>query len=202
MAVFRAVTAEEEAATSLIYALHRHKYAGAGRIHGRDHRHKAAILPFLRVIVEWFARMEAPPIQVYVETVGELERLNIQLEITLPDGTKRLARPDQPFNGEIRPAGLEQQADLSREIEALANPENLRRLRETIDERANLRNQILFAAVDGLPNVQLDADRFLHNKATDVFTLLTLFLLVDQYREQQMFVTQVLGAFVPLIQQL
>lgn len=52
MALFRAITAEEEAATALLRALQVRRYADAGKLLPRDHLQKAAVYPYLRAITK------------------------------------------------------------------------------------------------------------------------------------------------------
>ncbi len=47
---FRAITAEEEAATALIFALQRRRYPRANELDSYKHAHKAGLTPFLRAI--------------------------------------------------------------------------------------------------------------------------------------------------------
>ena len=50
MAVFRAITAEEEAATAIFLALKEHGYENADKIKFKKHPYKQALEPFLRSI--------------------------------------------------------------------------------------------------------------------------------------------------------
>lgn len=50
MAAFRAITGEEEAATTIFHALRRHEYAGADKLKPNNHLHKAAVVPFLQAM--------------------------------------------------------------------------------------------------------------------------------------------------------
>lgn len=52
MAIFRAITAEEEAATGLLRALQARGYADSREIQPRDHLQKAAVYPYLRAIAK------------------------------------------------------------------------------------------------------------------------------------------------------
>lgn len=47
MAVFRAITAEEEAASALFHALKRRGYPDSGKLNPRLHEHKAALTPYI-----------------------------------------------------------------------------------------------------------------------------------------------------------
>lgn len=55
MAAFRAITAEEESATAVMYAIKRHAYPGHEYLNVRDHIHKNALSPFLTAVGEVLA---------------------------------------------------------------------------------------------------------------------------------------------------
>ncbi|MGN2624120.1 hypothetical protein ACTCUN_13135 [Stutzerimonas balearica] len=52
MSIFRAITAEEEAATGLLRALQARGYAAPGELLPKDHLQKAAVYPYLRAIAK------------------------------------------------------------------------------------------------------------------------------------------------------
>ncbi len=58
MAAFRAITAEEEAASALFHSLKRRRYAGAARLSPRNHVHKNAVAPFCTAVSRVLAATE------------------------------------------------------------------------------------------------------------------------------------------------
>src|SRR4051812_32687695 len=54
MAAFRAITAEEEAATALFHSLKRHRYPGSELLKPRDHLQKNAVAPFCSAVSRLF----------------------------------------------------------------------------------------------------------------------------------------------------
>ncbi|MGA7982133.1 MAG: hypothetical protein WCA32_18180, partial [Chromatiaceae bacterium] len=50
MAVFRTITAEEEAVSGLFHALKFRGYKNANRLNAHDHRYKNAAIPFLQIL--------------------------------------------------------------------------------------------------------------------------------------------------------
>jgi hypothetical protein len=70
MAVFRCITAEEEAVAAIFLSLKRRGYAGAKHLHWHNHRHKAVVLPFRQAAAEPFrVDGEALPASVVYEQV-------------------------------------------------------------------------------------------------------------------------------------
>jgi hypothetical protein len=67
MAVFRAITAEEEAATALIRSLRRIGYIGAKVLDERNHQIKAGVWPMILAINNVIAKAQLP-IELHVDT--------------------------------------------------------------------------------------------------------------------------------------
>lgn len=57
MAVFRAITAEEEAATAIFLALKEQRYESANKIKYKKHPYKLALEPFIRSICTFFRKI-------------------------------------------------------------------------------------------------------------------------------------------------
>ena len=53
MAVFRCITAEEEAATGLMYCLKDKEYKNAKKLKPRDHIHKHAVIQFFSILCQF-----------------------------------------------------------------------------------------------------------------------------------------------------
>ncbi|PLU07434.1 hypothetical protein BMJ29_02810 [Sinorhizobium medicae] len=60
MSFFRAITAEEEAATALILALKQRRYPGSEKLNPWEHLHKAAVSPFLDAVGNVLAETGMP----------------------------------------------------------------------------------------------------------------------------------------------
>lgn len=98
MAGFRAITAEEEAATALFRSLQLRGYEGANRIRLKDHFTKSALGPFIRAV------------QHSLSSGGNLT-LRLTLEVAAPKLTVRLplAQFDLPDEFELtlaQPLGM------------------------------------------------------------------------------------------------
>lgn len=52
MALFRSITGEEEAVRAIFDSLQRRDYPNARRLNWQDHKHKAAVVPFLRAVAD------------------------------------------------------------------------------------------------------------------------------------------------------
>src|SRR3972149_10464663 len=57
MAIFRGITAEEEAASGLMHCLRELDYVGGNRLNPRNHIHKHALIPFIRILGLFFGQI-------------------------------------------------------------------------------------------------------------------------------------------------
>ena len=70
MSAFRAITAEEEAATALILALKMRQYPGADVLKYNNHVHKSAVFFIMREANNFLAEGRKVPFETYLHTIG------------------------------------------------------------------------------------------------------------------------------------
>lgn len=208
MAALRAITAEEEAATALFKSLRRLGYPGAEKLKPRDHLHKNAAAPFVQAVSKQLwdglgkrfpggcalaidSSGEKPRVVIkYVDDKGEYEPVP-PLNLRFTEGPIR-------SDGTIDPA-TEKPVDFGKAIAERAEAEGAASVKAYLKQRANLRNQILYAADNGIPEVPTPIDGQLRLLRHNTFLLLKIFLLVDGYEEQQIFARQCLLAFLRVV---
>lgn len=199
MAYFRALTAEEEAATAVFRSMKRLKYKGADQLKDRNHTHKNALVPFAYAV----GKVLQPTVthgfdpKLVIKTEGpEAGKLQVRLTITLPGGLIKHAWPVPPLHYAISLNG--QTHDFTSQLDELATEGKAQDALAYVKRMANRRNQVLYAHQTGIPVVQEDDD-FLEKRRQNVFMLLTIYLLIDQYEEQQLFVQQAIDALLKLL---
>lgn len=62
-----------------------------------------------------------------------------------------------------------------------------------------LRNQILYASSEGIPTIADPIDGYILKRRDVIFTNLIIYLLIDPYKEKQLFVQQALSAFLKML---
>ena len=201
MAAFRAITAEEESATAVFHALKRHKYAGSEALRPRDHLQKNALGPFCLAVAELFATADQAlglKPQLRIDGEGDSAKLVTQFHVAGIGLGDRIAEPQPPLNLAI--SKNDRLHDFAEQLQSLAASRRTESILAHLKQRANLRNEILYASAQGLPNVTLN--NFLKEQRRTVKVNLELFLLIDPYVEQQLFVAQTLLAFLKMVDQL
>jgi hypothetical protein len=202
MAIFRSITAEEEAATALFLSLKRRHYIGSDKLKQRDHMHKNAVIPFFsaisRVLVKVKDRM--PKFELILDTNNRLPLLQIRFNIIHPiTGEPSMAYPDPPLHFSLlggRSRDAMKTEDFSLGIDEIVTSRNVKSIIEHIKNRANLRNQVLYAGANGYPMIGGDIEKGLLLYQKNVFFILRIYLLIDPYPMKQLFVQQALYAYL------
>jgi hypothetical protein len=130
MSAFRAITAEEEAATGLIFALQFRNYKDATKLDPRNHQHKHAIYPFIEVLSDFFSKTAGkagifPTLRIGDPPDQKLMKILIPLNV---DGKDIWAAPYPPLEMTLKDqSGL---IDFEQGIKALASSKNVSRISE------------------------------------------------------------------------
>jgi hypothetical protein len=203
MAIFRSITAEEEAATALFLSLKRRGYVGSEKIDQRSHIHKNAVIPFFSAItrVVTKVRHQMPRTQLLLDCNNTPPLLKIQL--TLPDpltGQRVFAYPHPPLHFSLLGGPAENDMkteDFTSGLDEIVETSSVKSIVEYIRTRANQRNQLLYACAEGYPTVSPDGiENALALYQRDVFIILRIYLFIDPYPEKQLFAQQALYAFL------
>jgi len=89
---------------------------------------------------------------------------------------------------------------LDEEIGEVASEGNCLDIEKFIVQLANQRNVLLYASDQGIPWIPPISDASLAERRANVFSLLTLYLLIDQHRAIQPLVSQGLTNFLAVLE--
>jgi hypothetical protein len=198
MSLFRAITAEEEAASALIFALKQQRYPGAERLNPRNHNHKAAVWPIIEAMARGFVDKGIPKPNIAISRKGE-PRIEVQIDLAALAGLDHplWARPDHPFNVVIRSdeKGPFEVHRWERELAAIAAARGDTDIGTHISAEANLRNRILYASNDGIPAVRFE-DSLLLRRLERVKWMLVTAIGILQTATFQLLAVQALEALL------
>ncbi|WP_299773417.1 hypothetical protein [uncultured Pseudoteredinibacter sp.] len=199
MAVFRAITAEEEAAAGLFHALKYRKYDNAHLINPKNHVHKSAVAPFMQILLFFFGE--------FSETSRVLPKFHIKeengdtrLRVVLPlviNGQDMWAYPIPPLNFDVSSDG--KKLSFRPQIEKLLTDQNASDILKYVREQANQRNKILYAGPDGYPVIEDLKGSFFELRLVRVMVMVKAFLFIEPWEERQPFVQQSLDAFLVML---
>lgn len=199
MAVFRAITAEEESATALFLSLKRRRYRHADKLKHKDHVHKNAVTPFFGAVARVIGP-SADKLGLHVELNKKDNKLLLKFKATHPQTQQDAwVYPTPPLHfsveGGLAPERMKKE-DFAVGVQQIVAATNVKDIIEHVRDRANLRNEILYAGPNGFLVVKGDVEASLREYQRHVFTILTVYMLVDPYGGDQLFVQQVLDAFL------
>jgi hypothetical protein len=199
MASFRALTAEEEAATGLIHCLKERGYKNADLLRPKDHVQKNAVAPFLDVLGMSFAKTigaQFGDLKLHLQGEGDARRLMIALSIFV-NGEEQWASPIPPLNFTATVNG--KALSYRPEIDMLVETKGRRNIIEYLRAQANRRNLLLYAGPDGYPSEVSVPEGFFEGRKARVLSLVRAYLLIQPYDEKMTFVQDALDAFLSMV---
>jgi hypothetical protein len=202
MSSFRAITAEEEAATAVIRALRHQSYPNAENLSDRNHVHKSALWPFIGAVSDKMVEKNIIAPTVSLQVKGD-PRIELLFDIGSRGGLDRplWGRPNEPFNFSMWSdrTGPFKLHDFSEELMTLATDEGLHNIEAYVKAEANKRNRLLYASEQGIPSAMF-ADSYLIARRDRVIVLIVLTIAILQTTTHQLFLVQCLDALLRAVQ--
>ncbi len=196
MAVFRAITAEEEAATAIFIALREKGYENANKIKFKSHPYKQAVAPFITAISKFVGDVAKWPgfpfgenYELSVDGEGKDRKLILSFHLT-----GRLATPIPPLGFEVTLNG--KPCYFEKELLEITSGQSRSDIIKHMQDIADLRNSLLYARPEGIPRIAGKIDGHLEKRRRTVMTFLRVFSLIYPYKEKALFVEQALKAFL------
>lgn len=199
MSIFRAITAEEEAATAIFISLKEKGYENSNKIKFRKHPYKQALDPFIRSIGKFAEKFTAMPGFPF----GEKYILKIESEGK--DKKLSLSFPFQKGNiTTIPPLGFELSKNgkiyhFEDELLEITQGKNREDIIKHVNNISNLRNELIYAQPDGVPTISSDILAHLNRRKAVVIVFLRIYALIYPYKEKAIFVQQALNAYLKMM---
>lgn len=206
MSAFRAITAEEEAASGLMRALKELKYAGAEGMNVQNHVHKHAVFPYLRIVGLFFGQTLAGQFRnfrLHIQDVDGHRRLTVGIPLPISIGEEQAyAYSKPPLNFNVSQRGSGASPEFEQQMDEYLQAQGSQTIRSFLKEEANTRNTLLYASPAGYPRLRTLDEAFLLERRSRVMLMIQVFLLIYPYQEHQSFVSHAISVFVKLIEQL
>lgn len=198
MAIFRAITAEEEAASGLMHCLKECGYINADSLNPQSHPQKNAVIPFIRILQLFYnALLKSMNIKPFfhIKDVDNIRRLTLAYPIFVNE-IEYWSYPVPPLNFKI--SLNDENPSYKEQISEYMDAKNIKDMRSYIRKEANIRNTILYAGPSGYPKVESVSPKLFENKKIHIFMLLKAYLLIYPYDNKQPFVQDALDVFVSI----
>lgn len=200
MAVFRAITAEEEAATSIFIALKEKGYDNSQKLKFKNHTYKQALAPFFQAIAKFIADASQLPnfpfgknFNLLIDSKEDPKKL--KLSLVLPNGVN--AFPIPPLHFSVSMNG--KTYTFEKELTEITTGQSKKEIIKYIKELANLRNCLIYSTPEGIPKIKGKIDGHLQKRQKTVFSFLRVLCLIFPYKEKALFVQQALNAFLVML---
>jgi hypothetical protein len=204
MAMFRAITAEEEAASSLFYTLKQQRYENSKKLQFKKHTYKQAVYPFLlsviRFIQETNDKCGSPFTGAQMRHTTFQKRKAISLQIKAKHFPDKVITPTPPLHFNIT-KDTGEVVTFGDDFRKLYEGNNFDSALKYIQSIANTRNQVLYADCTGIPQAKGDICKFIEKQKTKVFMIIQIVLMTDPWIKEghSAFVQQALDSFLLLL---
>lgn len=199
IALFRAITAEEEAATALMIALRQRRYPGSRALQPTRHADKAGFSIMVKMVGAFFAESGWPNPQLMLVTDKKRPRIDVRIPGKSwgfpPD---QMIIPDEPLNLTVKISKGEEPGRLTlfeERFAALASEAGADSIKAHIETEANLRSALLYASDKGLMVVENPQPSILERKRR-TFILIGLVIIILQSKGHQLFAVQALQTYL------
>lgn len=196
MCVFRAITAEEEAASGLMLSLKEIGYKYSEKLKHRDHVYKSAMYPFVSLIQMAFAySLQDSDIKLGLAVVDNESEFSLKSYHTIP-GSDIYAYPIPPLDFNFMLNGKPFRYD--KQVDDYLNHVGADDIVKYVKGLANMRNKLLYASGEGYPSIEIKLS-FLEAKKRKVLEMLKIYLLIKPHAEKQLFVQQSIYAYLKML---
>ncbi|MDC7694814.1 hypothetical protein PQU94_11035 [Asticcacaulis sp. DXS10W] len=191
MSIFRAITAEEEAATALICALQLRKYPSSELLDLYNHRHKSGIYPFVSAILQSCGPIAEITPQIKLSHQRKRPEFSLMMAgcAEVPDPLNIMVFDGSGDGEDLAPV------DFSPAMKMLAAERGASSVAQFVKEEANLRNRLLYALDNGVWRVD-KPEQMIRERAKHVMVLLGIVLAVWQVRTPQMLAIHALESYL------
>jgi hypothetical protein len=203
IAIFCAITAEEESATAVFKSLQSKHYENAGKLKPRDHIFKNALASYLVGLWNNLVELEIS-ISHITGVITKERRLAIEIELLVVDEFgqqyNQIVRPIPPLDFKLTKRfgkGIKHKIDFRSYFSDVIAVQN-KTLEGYLNEMANQRNYILYASDKGYHGVKEDFEQLFESFKNRTFINLAAYLLIVQYKKQS-FVQDALNSFLQVV---
>jgi len=204
MAVFRCITAEEEAASAIFLILKEHQYDNAKKIKHMNHNYKQGLNDFIVSVVDFLNSQALDKHYPFKNNISLSFNHNTGLaELNIYFKHKPLtATPEIPLDFSITID--DQPYHFENELKKLASHKNVKKLEDAISKKANFRNILLYASSQGVAKIKEGTiEKIISEQYDIVFKFIRIYGLIYPYKnDKPVFVQQALNAFLKMMENL
>lgn len=201
MASFRSITGEEEAASCFLLALRIRQYSDARKLNPKNHLHKNAAIACMIALAA-----QLQPILAQFQLLFDFRNCRIDLKIPLSNfgvrgGETFAMQPVEPLDMLHSRKGVDENDVYLEALQRLAEGTEFDDIKKLVSDRANQRNTLLYASLDGMPHSRATLDGIESRRARSL-ALLVITVMILQSRKKLASVRQTVPALISIISRL
>jgi hypothetical protein len=197
MAVFRAITAEEEAATGLMLELKNKQYKNAESLEIHNHVHKGAVIELISVVIQFLEdHFSGSFYDLSIHEVNGQLLVKLQAEMNINNERIKII-PEPPLNINFRIE--EKRFSMKQQIKTLLQNRGSQTLKAHLKKKANFRNMLLYASDKGYPGKPVIEEKFFRVQLKKVLAMLRIYLMVTPYSDPQQSVQDSIDIFLMMV---
>jgi hypothetical protein len=198
MAAFRAITAEEEAASGLMFCLQELSYPNAEKLLPHNHQHKNAISAFFIALSKDFRELMVDHGFAFDLALSKDPSDTLELHIRNPEFLgDNVMIPVLPLD-HFATTG-DKLRSFTSNINELASEVGVKNIRDYIRREANVRNQLLYASMEGISHLSKSPIEIIECKRRRIVAFQYIYLMIKPHSAHQNFVQQCLDAFLAML---
>lgn len=208
MAVFRGITAEEEAASSLFYCLKNHRYKNSEKLLFNQHPYKLGLYPFLqgigRFLGDLLSQEDTSFDKFQLRHTDQAGRKAIELLLNMPT-LDLTGRPIPPLHFTVSYQETGEVCTFESNFKALTEGTGFDDSLKYIKAKAKQRNRLLYAESSGRPLIVGNIEGYLEDQKKKVMVYLIIVLMIDPWEKEEgrsLFVQQALDSYLLLLQRI
>lgn len=204
ISAFRAITAEEEAASSVFLSLKSLNYINSKKLLFKNHVHKQALYPYIQSVMKNIKDLNDHNgnlvDKTYLDHTEHNKRKAINLLFTLKS-QDFVMTPIPPLNFNITYSETGKVLTFEDSFKKAYQGKQFSTALKSVQQIADIRNQLLYAQPSGKPKIVTEIDIILENQKHKVFSLLNIMLMIDPWKNEghSPFVQQALDGFLFLL---
>jgi hypothetical protein len=208
MAIFRGITAEEEAASAIFHCLKNYRYKNSEKLLFNKHTYKLGLYPFLqgigRFLGDQLTQENSPFDKFQIRHTEQAGRRAIELLLNMP-AHDLTARPIPPLHFTVSYPETGEVCTFESNFKALIEGAGFDDSLKYIKARAAQRNKLLYAESSGRPKVEGNIEGYLEDQKKKVMVYLIIMLMIDPWEKEEgasLFVQQALDSYLLLLQRI
>lgn len=195
MAILRAISAEEEAASALFNVLKQKKYYRSKQLNCRNHSHKQSVIPFITSMDKYLFQSDDRRFHINLHAVEVKNSLMLTLRLFI--SSEAYIQPDPPLD--IVSVGEEIFGEWLKDLRKKAENGYCISVFDYLKKNSEYRNTLLYADDVSLPEFDGDIEFQINQRKLNTFKIFSIICLTFPHKKKSRIVEQSIYCFLEIM---